>query len=67
MPPSWKAVFSVVERGKKKYWMRVGMAFVNRDGSLNVRLDALPLNGQLHIRDEAPRPGADQSELESDQ
>ena len=56
MPPSWKAVFSVVERGKKKYWMRVGMAFVNRDGSLNVRLDALPLNGQLHIRDEAPRP-----------
>ena len=60
MPPSWKAVFSVVERGKKKYWMRVGMAFVNRDGSLNVRLDALPLNGQLHIRDEAPRPDGEQ-------
>ena len=31
MPPSWKAVFSVIERGKKKYWMRVGMAFVIRD------------------------------------
>ena len=60
MPPSWKAVFSVIERGKKKYWMRVGMAFVNRDGSLNVRLDALPLNGQLHIRDEAPRPDGEQ-------
>ena len=40
--------------------------FVNRDGSLNVRLDALPLNGQLHIRDEAPRPSSEQSEPESD-
>jgi len=40
--------------------------FGDRDGSLNVRLDAFPLNGQLHIRDEAPRPGSDQSEPESD-
>jgi hypothetical protein len=56
MPRNWKAVFCVVERLKKKYWLRVGMAFVNRDGSLNVRLDAMPLSGQLQIRDPPRSP-----------
>ena len=57
MSPSadWKVVYAIVERGPKKHWLRIGMAFVNRDGSLNVRLDAVPLSGQLHIRDDAPR------------
>ena len=57
MPPSpeWKVVYAIVERGAKKHWLRIGMAFVNRDGSLNVRLDAVPLTGQLHIRDDASR------------
>ncbi|MGH7898781.1 MAG: hypothetical protein ACREQQ_12560, partial [Candidatus Binatia bacterium] len=31
-------------------WVRIGVAFDNKDGSLNVLLDALPLNGRLHIR-----------------
>lgn len=53
--PDYKIVFAIVERGPKKHWLRIGMAFVNRDGSLNVRLDAMPFNGQLHIRDDAPR------------
>ena len=53
--PGWKVVYAIVERGEKKHWLRIGMAFVNRDGSLNVRLDAVPLTGQLHIRDDAPR------------
>jgi hypothetical protein len=66
MPRNWKAVFCVVERLKKKYWLRVGMAFVNRDGSINVRLDAIPLSGQLHIRDEAPRADSEQTEQEGD-
>ncbi len=35
----------------KTYWMRVGAAFVNRDGSTNVYLDAYPTNGKLQIRD----------------
>jgi hypothetical protein len=35
--------------------VRVGAAFVNRDGSLNVRLDAMPVNGELQIRDYQPR------------
>ncbi len=58
MPPSvtWKVVYAVVERGPKKHWLRIGLAFVNRDGSLNVRLDAVPLTGQLHIREPSQRP-----------
>lgn len=34
---------------------RVGIAFVNSDGSLNVKLEAIPINGELHIRDYVPR------------
>ena len=47
-----KAVFTIVKKeGKENYWLNVGMAFVNKDGSLNVLLNALPVNGELHIRD----------------
>lgn len=34
----------------KNIWTKIGIAFVNRDDSLNVMLDALPLSGKLHIR-----------------
>jgi hypothetical protein len=52
-----KAVFTVVERGAgKSYWTRIGVGFVNNDGSLNLRLDALPINGTLQVREwEQPR------------
>lgn len=49
--------------GKKSRWNRVGSAFVNRDGSITVLLDALPVNGKVILqvpreRDEAaPRGG----------
>ena len=36
--------------GKKAYWARVGSAWTNRDGSFTVRLDALPMNGEIVIR-----------------
>ena len=35
----------------KTFWLRVGNAYVNRDGSTNVWLHAYPANGKLHIRD----------------
>jgi hypothetical protein len=35
----------------KKYWNRIGVAFVNSDGSINVKLEALPVSGELQIRD----------------
>jgi len=50
----FKIVYAIVERGPKRYWLRIGMALVNRDGSLNVKLDAVPLTGLLQIRDQPP-------------
>ena len=56
-----KAVWTIVERAQpggptKSYWTRVGVGFVNRDGSLNLHLDAIPINGKLQVREwEAPR------------
>jgi hypothetical protein len=49
-----KEVFTVIESNNKEgkaLWIRVGVAFVNKDGSLNVKLNCLPVNGSLHIRD----------------
>lgn len=55
MPGTRLEVFSVKERRvegneKQSVWVRAGTAFVNRDGSMNVYLDVLPLDGKLHIR-----------------
>lgn len=53
MPTKLKDVYLITERGEegKSFWSRIGIAFVNQDNSLNVILDALPLNGKIHIRD----------------
>jgi hypothetical protein len=39
---------------KKTRWHKVGVAFHNRDGSLQIRLDSFPVNGTLQIRQEDP-------------
>lgn len=53
-------VYAVVEKdadGNKKFWPKIGVAFVNRDGSMSLLLDALPLGTNKlqvrEIRDEA--------------
>ena len=50
-----KAVYTVIEKvdgeSKRSFWVRVGAAFTNRDGSYTVKLDALPVNGTLQVRD----------------
>ena len=59
--PRWLAVYVIVRHpGRAPYWLSVGKAFVNADGSLNVRLDANPIDGKLHIRRPPTResPGA---------
>ena len=49
-------VYTIVDRKndeqpeRKTLWIHIGIAFINRDGSVNVRLNALPVNGTLHIR-----------------
>ena len=38
--------------GEKAFWVRIGRAFTNRDGSINLLLDALPLGtNRLQIRE----------------
>ena len=55
-----KAVFTIIEAEnlQKPLFRRIGTAFVNRDGSLNVFLDAFPVSGKLHIRDLKPEADA---------
>ncbi len=53
---SGKAVYTIVEKtGSKSIWVRIGWAHVNHDGSYNLTLDALPVNGKLQVRDWQPR------------
>jgi hypothetical protein len=63
-------VFSIREvQGKtaaedKSYWTRVGAAFRNRDGSINVVLSALPVggaDGQARVQLRTPDPKVDDS------
>jgi hypothetical protein len=47
-----KVVWTVVDRGQgKSFWTRVGVGFVNRDGSMTLRLDAIPISGNLQVRE----------------
>jgi hypothetical protein len=46
------AAYNVVERGGKRFWNRVGSAFHNRDGSMNIYLDSLPRDGKIQIRED---------------
>jgi len=50
-----KIVYVISERGQKSYWNRIGVAFLNQDGSINVKLDAVPVTGELQIRDYVAR------------
>ena len=52
------AVFSIREGKGGSIWVRAGSAFVNKDGSLNVLLDVLPLDGKLHVREAADKKDA---------
>ncbi|HEY8207884.1 MAG TPA: hypothetical protein VIG99_10420 [Myxococcaceae bacterium] len=52
IPGKRLTVFSIKNTDRKgTIWCRVGTAFVNKDESLNVFLDALPLDGKLHCRE----------------
>ena len=62
------AIFDFKTEGRERArWVRVGVAFDNKDGSLNLLLDALPLSGRLQVRarpveaegDSASQPAAE--------
>ena len=44
--------YTVIERhgDKKSFWQRIGSGWINSDGSVNVELNALQVNGKLHLR-----------------
>ena len=44
--------FNVRSRGQGRdpYWMPIGSGWVNKDGSLNLTLDALPIDGKIVVR-----------------
>jgi hypothetical protein len=47
------AAYNIIERqGGKRIWSRVGTAFKNRDGSINVFLDSLPIGGKIQLRED---------------
>jgi len=50
-------VFVVIEQGanERPYWHRVGSAFVNRDKSIAITLNSLPMSGRLVLRPRVPR------------
>jgi hypothetical protein len=58
-----RVVYAIIEKPhlKKAVWMKLGIAHVNQDQSINVYLDALPMGGKLQIREEEvkPRYGSD--------
>jgi len=52
---SMKMVYTVTDRPDgKSIWTKVGIGSINKDGSLNLKLDAVPVNGKLHVRDYLP-------------
>jgi hypothetical protein len=61
-----KKVLCPVEKDGKTFWKLLGAAYVNKDNSINVYLDSLPINGKLHLRDwdePSREPRADQQSL----
>ena len=53
-----KQVYTIINKEglEKGQWVKIGVGFINRDQSLNIRLDALPVNGLLHVRSTPRKP-----------
>ncbi len=45
-----KVISPVENKHGKIFWIRIGSAFLNKDGSTNVYLNAYPMSGKLQIR-----------------
>jgi hypothetical protein len=54
-----KDVYTIVKNDERPSCKRSVAPYVNKDGSLNVLLNALPLKGELNIRDPRPRGEAE--------
>lgn len=56
-----KQIVAAVERGegeaKKTYWMKLGVGFENKDGSMNLKFDTFPTDPRttIQLRDFDPK------------
>ena len=48
-------MFAIRNVNGSTLWIKAGVAFVSADDSMNLKLDVLPLDGQLHVRESTPR------------
>jgi hypothetical protein len=57
-PSKRLAVYTIIDKPgtDRSIWTRIGNAWINRDQSINIQLDALPVNGKLHVREPPERP-----------
>ena len=52
MKKMWKVICPIEKKdGTGTHWMRNGVAYGNKDESINVYLDTLPLNGKIQLRE----------------
>jgi hypothetical protein len=60
----YKVVYGIVQREgmEKSFWTRIGAAWENRDGSVNVKLDFLPASMETTLQIRDPRPSEDSDE-----
>ena len=54
---AWKKpwiAYNIVDKPglRSRIWSRIGMAWLNRDGSINVVLDSIPLGGRIQLRED---------------
>jgi hypothetical protein len=55
------AVYAINEKDgdRAAWWQKIGLAFQNRDGSIGIYLDALPLGtNKLQVREQKDEPRA---------
>jgi hypothetical protein len=60
--PRHRIVYALIKRPDgRTYWLRAGLAVRNRDGSENVYLDVLPIDGKLQIRADERKEDTDKN------
>ena len=47
----FKVISAIEKKGGGKFWMRLGSAFINKDESINVYLDAVPKTLEFQLRE----------------
>lgn len=61
--------YVITNRNGRSFWNRCGVAFVNSDGSINVRLEVIPISGEIQLREYTPReerPAAPKAQAQFD-